>query len=155
MKKFIFILLVLSGCAASGEQFKIVDPVNSKATLIVYRLEPLSLTPYTIAINGIDSCRLHHEAYFTKIIDAGQITISTSYWSMPGTSRITFDAKNGNIYYIRVTHNTENSLSSSFGGIIGQEIYQSASDEPGPMKFYLMNNDIAKQELAETNQDCQ
>lgn len=150
----LILTVLLMGCAASGPQYSSLDPDKSKATIVVYRIEPTSLMGYTVAINGEDVCNLHHEGYFSSNVNPGKTKVTTSFWSMPGTSHIELDTKAGKTYYVRVTHNTANSI-AAMGGLMGQMAYQSASGEDGPMQFILQSKEIALEEIKETRLDCQ
>lgn len=156
--RYLVILLFLSACSATGPTFNGVVVSNDKATVIVYIKSWQSGAPASIGwpvdVNGISGCSLHMNGYLSKQIDPGQITISSSVFTSPGTSRITFNANPANVYYIMIELDEMKNVAAFSGGLAGQIIAEGLSSTGGPFLLTKVDPKQAKNDLKGLKQDC-
>jgi hypothetical protein len=148
----ILILLLLSGCTATGPVFK--EP--EYPAVVIYQpaegLNGLGSLTNPVEINGEKVCDLHHGAYFIAR-PQGKMIISASWFDRPGTSRIKMDANPKKTYYIHMEWNKWKSSAIGFG-MLGALVAEGASDHGGPFIFNLVEPAAAMQELSGLKQDC-
>lgn len=151
MYRHILLLLLLTSCSPSGPSYTpdLVHTNKAYATLVIYRPYSFFLSARTpdISINGIKSCELTNGGFFTKNVEIGKQTISSSLWDSPGTSRTNVEAKLGELRYVRVKISKDRALTGIGFGFIGQAISEGVSEQSGPFEINEVNESIAKSEL--------
>jgi len=116
MKSLLTLLLavVLCGCAATGPQFSIPEPLPSNAaTLVIYRwgvLNPAGTWgPTKLEINDLPPRKLPYETYIMITLPPGEITLSATEmisFHYPEKYRMTIRERvnAGEIAYFRLTY---------------------------------------------------
>lgn len=116
---YIFALVMLSGCAATGAPFALEQEVSkNKATIYIYRPEiavNCCVAP-NISINNENIGQLKNGGYLSAIVSPGSITVEAVNKNVGFKSlKLTIDAESGQIYYLRwaaaATHTTLGFLS--------------------------------------------
>lgn len=151
--KYILALLFLSGCAASGPEY---NEAHHSSGVIIYKPSSaigMGAGLYEIDLNGKRQCKLHPGSYFVSDI-VGDVTISSSSWDMPGTSKISFKAWPGKTYFVRMDTNDGKQIAATAGGLVGALSAEAFSSTGGPFIFTLVEPNQAKSELQGLKQDC-
>jgi hypothetical protein len=115
--KFLLTLLLavaLYGCAATGPQFSIPEPLPSNAaTLVIYRwgvLNPAGTgVPAKLEINDMAPRKLPYEGYITITLPPGEITLSATdmlnlHYSDKYRMTLRESVNAGEIAYFRLTY---------------------------------------------------
>lgn len=158
MKGFILVaaLMALSGCTSTGPVYSSLKPgrpPSGMAQVIVYETSSLRLSPIYVDMNGESACAL--SGFFVKDVPAGPVTLSSSIWDMPGTSRLTIDAKPGKRYYVKFQMDTGKSLGFGAFGLLGAAVAEGASSHGGPYLIEAIDEKIATEELQSLKKaDC-
>jgi hypothetical protein len=148
MKRVLVLIpLLLGACAATGGNYhEAVSP--DKATVVVYRTSGVYQREFGIEVSG-KVCSLKQDGFYVSK-HKGSVAISGTMWDAPGTSRYTFDAKPGRVYYV----NVERKLANAAGGFLGGLISEGTSKQSGPFDIGLVDAARAKRELADLHEDC-
>ncbi len=140
------VVLTLSGCSGVREgtrQGAVMSwseaPANARARIVVYRpstLDHFQRSP-EIDLNGVPACDLPNGEAFFRDIEPGSVTVSTSLWDWPGTSRLAFRADEGRTYFVRMSPNAEKRLAGLLGGHPGVWIAEALAERGGPFLLDL------------------
>ena len=131
-------ILLIAGCASGVTPGVLPPAVSTASRLIIYRPSefPMGARAPTVVINGVNSCSIGNGRGFEKDVAPGRVSLSTQFWDMPGTSRFSFTASPGQVYYIKFALSSE-AWSGMFAGLIGQGIDQIISKGSGPFNIEL------------------
>ena len=161
MNKFcIAMALMLAGCTASGPMYSSLPeqkPDKGMAQLVVYRPYELSYAARrpTVEINSIKTCDLPNSSFFIKNVKPSEITVTSSFWEIPGTSRFTMSVSSGRKYYIRMALNDDKLAAGLAAGIIGMAVAEGISEHSGPFIIESVSESSAKEELQSLKKsDC-
>lgn len=160
--KFMVALLtmgLLSGCMATGAVYQAssIPPVKSgKAQVILYRPSALALSGVTgeVEINGVNKCDLGVNGYMVESVDPGHIVVAVDSWQLPGTSKLSFDAKAGQKYYVKVSPNGGKATAGAIAGYIGFLASEAASEQKGPFVIEPIAKGQALGDLMDTKATC-
>lgn len=154
MNKYILCLLLLAGCA-SGPTYSGIE--HGKTQIVIYR--PSALASFSarfwIEVNGNEFCKLHNAAFVIHPAEPGKITLGSSNFGSMGTSKITFDLRQGQTIFVKMEVNGQRTLTGAVGGIIGQTIDGEISENAGPVYLGTVSKETAHQEMQGLSQDCQ
>lgn len=155
--RYVILLLVLAGCAASGPAFnEAALPVDSNSTLVIYR--PSGYTGaavgWDVDVNGKTHCNLHNGSFYIDSVTPGKIDLTSEIWSAPGTTRLSFIGKPRTVYYVRLEADGGKAASAILGGAAGMFIAEGVSSTGGPFLFTLVDKQEALPTIADLKQDC-
>lgn len=146
MRKLICVLLLLSGCAASGPKYMDINQQDmaangQQAKIIIYRPNQLLhfATAYWVEINGQQACDLHNDSFMVYGADPGKNIITSSRFSMFGTSRLALNLKAGEVAYVRLDIKASHAL---FGMLAA-----ATDDTDGPVALSRMTKEEAISEI--------
>lgn len=141
--------LLLAACSPQGALYSEAKPDPKTATVIIYRPDRVfgAATYFYIDINGTKACSLAKGGYFTRHTPDSKMTISSSMFSVPGTSRTTLNLQRNHVYYLRMELNGAKQMGGAIGGMVGALVAEGVSDTAGPYLFTLIDEQQAKQEL--------
>jgi hypothetical protein len=147
----LLVLLLLTGCAASGPMYEkqsLKD--HSKAQVVVYRPGGFvgSGRRPDILINGEKTCELPQGSYFSKEVTPGDVILTAQLWDFPGTSQIKFNARKNTPSYVRVSMDADKVAAAGMGGLIGLMVAEGASTNRGPFFMTTVSKEQAEAELA-------
>lgn len=147
-------LLLLTACAGTGDIYRSTVVPETKAQVVVYRPSSFVGSGYSpnVEINGRPTCRLANGSFFVRNLNPGQTTLSASAWDLPGTSRLSFDTRAGQQYFVRTSFDSSKVGAFALGGMTGALINESAASNKGPYFITLVPEGIAKGEVAKTNE---
>lgn len=145
--------LSLSACAATGERYSPPTVQSGTAQLIIYRPSAIILGGVSaeVEVSGESKCDLSVSGYMVENISPGKTVVAVDTWQLPGTSKLAFNAKAGNKYYVRVSTNNNKAGLRAMGGIIASEAF---GDQGGPFKVVPVDAATAIKELQETRKTC-
>jgi len=148
----VFFMLALAGCTASGPTYSSLPeqkPDKGMAQLVVYRPNGLAYAARrpTVEINSIKTCDLPAGGFFIKNVKPSEITITSSFWDAPGTSRFTTEAVSGKTYHIRITLNNDKLGAGLVAGFIGTAVAEGVSEHSGPFNIELVDDRTAYTEI--------
>jgi hypothetical protein len=156
--RYVILLLVLAACTARGPTFNESSvPIGDNATtLVVYRPTGFTgaATGWDVDINGATHCNLHNGAFYIDSLPLGKINISSSIWSAPGTTRLSFVGKPKTVYYVRLEADGGKAAASILAGAAGMFAAEGVSSTGGPFLLTLVEEQEAMQEIKGMNQDC-
>lgn len=142
MKKLI-ILLLLAGCA-QGPQWSAPPTVeHGKAQIVLFEPKSLRLSSTAVDLNGQHGCDVAAGGYFVLNVPPGEQTLSASIWDMPGTSRLTVNAKAGQRYYVRLDYDFGKGAAFGGLGLPGALAVEGASSHGGPFTIELIDQKTA------------
>lgn len=148
-------LLLLTSCASGPVYSGIAD--NQQTKVVIYRGANLFNTwgTYWIEMNNQQICDLHDSAFVVRIVNPGQVNISSSKFGTLGTSKVNFSIKKGETVYIKMEVNGNKMFSGIFGGLIGSATNEAIDENAGPVYLGTVSKDKAHTEMQGLNQDCQ
>lgn len=149
--RYLVVLFLLAACTATGPSFNEGNlPKGNGATIVIYRpYAPLALAGYfDIDINGQKTCNLYPDGFFVRSGLYKDVTISSSIFDQPGTSRIVIPTKPKHVYYVSMEINNDKQMISVFSGLIGRLATEGSSSQSGPFIFTLVDEEKAKQDLS-------
>ena len=140
------ILFTLSACSAVGPLYK-NDLHNGQ--VVIYRPSGWTgaATGWDVEINGTLHCNLHYASYFIADVPEGPVKLSSSIWSAPGTSRLSFNASPKEKYYVRLEADGAKAASTVLAGVAGMVAAEGASSTGGPFLFNVVDESNAVMEL--------
>lgn len=150
----IALMALLSGCASTGANYTAAPVPKNQAQVVIYR--PSAFVGFAVSsaieLNGRPTCHLANNSHISRNFQPGPTTISASTWSMPGNTRLTFNAAPGKQYYIRVQFNNEKVMSWGMGGLVGGLAAEAISNSKGPMLMNVVDPTQGRAEVAQTKQ---
>lgn len=158
----ITVMMILSACSASGPQYSsmanTIQPEPNVSKFIIYRPSHFyaSGTDYKIAVDNGEPCALSNGSFYITTAPAGKKVITADNWGLPGTSRLEFDSKPNQVYYVSVALSDSATKGSFLGGAIGVAIAESNNKQAGPFDLRLVDKTAAENELSDLNmtEDC-
>ncbi len=158
MKHFaiVFLLIVISGCAATGPSFSerrndMESTVKDKARLVFFRTKDTHLYSARKASVEIDNKKTGNCAFggfFYRDLPEGKHIIKTELWDMPGKCEVVVNVKAGAIYYFRIDSRSESFAPMILAGAIGNAIESNNKSCGGAFKIYPQNESKAKNMMA-------
>lgn len=144
--RYLLLLIALAACSATGPEY------TGQKGIIVYRDDSMLFIgrAFPIDVNGVEGCQLHNAGY-AIIPKTGEITLSSSLWDQPGTSRISLNVKDAE--YVKVSVNQGSMVAGAAAGMVGVFAHE-AIEKQGPFIFTHMEAGQAHQELVGLKQDC-
>ena len=102
-----FIIILLTGCVATGPKFSDVQSsIDNKALIYIYRpfTPPIALSP-TILINDIRVAELTNKGFFDIYLNPGVYTIQADWSTLSGVpdGKVQFNAESGKTYFVLVS----------------------------------------------------
>jgi len=151
MKLFILAFLLLAGCASVGPTYTELAPLppsHGMAQIVVYQPPAaIRLSSTAVDINGVPGCEIATGTFFYKDVPSGSMTISSSIWNMPGTSRLTIPTILGKRYYIKFQMDMGKSMSFGALGFVGALASEGVSSGGGPFLIESVNEEVALRDL--------
>lgn len=112
------ILISLTACSATGQQYAPAKISKNEAQVVVYRTP--NGGPAPINVNGVRKCRLPRNGHFILTVPPSHpLTLTSSLFGDPSESRFTLTPKSGQTYYVRVEINTASVAAGTIGGTLG------------------------------------
>ncbi len=147
------VLLALTACSTTGQQYTAVKANKNEAKVVVYRSP--NGGPAPIDVDGVRKCRLPRNGYFVLTVPSSRpLTLSSSLFGDPSVSRFSFTPQPRQTYYVRVEVNTASvvagSLGGAFGGLIGGTAATAVATQEGSFVFREGN----EAEALQTKEGC-
>jgi hypothetical protein len=154
---FIVLLLLLSACNGTGPIYTHKEPESGKARIVVYRPDSskFMLRSPSVDFNGIKACDLPNNSYFVREVEPKALTVSASFWDMPGTSRIVIDAKPNAAHFVRVSVDNDRFVAGMLGGVIAMGAVEATSSTSGPLRMENVERSKAETELNQMKRGCE
>lgn len=131
--------------------------INSgKAQVVVYRPSAFGYGGISghVEINGMAKCDLKVDGFMIANIQSGQTVIAVDNWQLPGTSKLVFNAKAGQKYYVKVSPNGDKVMAGAFAGYLGTFASEAASEQKGPFVIQAVNAGEANGALRSYKDSC-
>lgn len=145
---------LVAGCA-SGPSYmetarQMQPPAPGAARVAIYRPagDMYPLRSPGVDINGLPACDLASGGIFVRDIAPGRVTVSSSLWDSPGTSRLSFNAAPGTTYHVRLAVDFGKSF-GALAGLPGMLAAEAVSDRGGPFTIGIVEPASVSAELAE------
>lgn len=148
------VIVLTAGCASGPNYLEVAgythQPSTNTARLAVYRSagDMYPMRSPSVDVNGLPTCDLPSGGIFIKDVPPGRITISSSLWDAPGTSRLNFNAIAGRTYHVRMAVDFGKSF-GALAGLPGMLAAEAISDRGGPFTIGIVEPANVQNELAE------
>lgn len=146
--------LALSACSVNGKIYSQKPTEEGKTQLVIYHPSgeligsiPLGSGP-DVKVNGQTVCGLPNSSYFIYEVEPGSVTVSSTKALAIGTSSVSFKSQPDKRYYVRITWDSDKVWAGAAGGLIGEAISEGVSSNSGPFAITLIDENVAKNELA-------
>ena len=154
--RYLSLLLFLSACTAVGPLYD-ASKMSKSGAIILYR--PMMYLGngaglYDVELDGKTTCRLHPGSFWVITPKGGDVTISSSIWSDPGTSKISVKTDDKRVRYVKMLPNNDKQIIGVTAGLIGLLVAEGVSESSGPFLFAEIEREQAEIELATLKQDC-
>ena len=154
-------LLLLAGCSVTGPTYssvsnEITSPEKGLSQLIIYRPDAFvgQAVSFEISTNSANTCGLQNGSFYVSNVKDGPVDITGTYWGMPGTSQMSFNAKKDGKYFIRVAWNDGKAWSGVFG-VVGMGVAEATSSHSGPFLIDILDEQSAEPELQQLKMNTQ
>lgn len=152
--KSLLLLPLLAACAGGGQSYHNSDDVpKSMARVIVYQPSSMRMAGEEVDINGSRACSLSAGRFFQKDLPPGETTISSSVWSLPGTSRLTIHTVPAHKYYVRLQFDTMKGAGFGAFGLAGALAAEGVSNHGGPFVIETVDDAGAQSDLSSLTQN--
>lgn len=155
-------LLLLSACSATGPTYSTLDGTVTKAStgtskIVIYREANFinGGARYWVELNGVEVCKLHQASFLIHDVHPGIVNVAASNFGSLGTSRMTVEVKPGQTVYVKMAVNGSRATVGVLGGLIASAAEEGIENNSGPVFLGEVSKQVASQEMAAMNMDCQ
>jgi len=162
MKKIIFIMgviLVMSGCAASGPKYtdytaKMGNINGNSARLFVFRTgdtAQYSARAASVKLDGASLGSCEYKGFNVFDISPGMHTLTTDMWDAPGDCNLKIDLSPQTVYYFEIKPREGSLVGGLLGGLLGAAIESAGLECGGAFSIEPVEPDVAISKMSVLN----